>query len=138
LDIQFLQQIKEFIQFKFFIAEDVLTVFYVICAILIPFASWYFLLWVIRRYAVVIQFYKDSSYSIIFSFIMWIVRKIKFFKNKIDEKITWQSLTLTQKLKFILLFIMLVGMSELFLRLIFEYLIAYMQMHEYLKPIAIS
>jgi hypothetical protein len=66
------------------------------------------------------------------------VRKIKFFKNKIDEKITWQSLTLTQKLKFILLFIMLVGMSELFLRLIFEYLIAYMQMHEYLKPIAIS
>ncbi|MBT3725064.1 MAG: DUF4282 domain-containing protein [Gammaproteobacteria bacterium] len=138
MDIQFLQQIKEFIQFKFFIAEDVLTVFYVICAILIPFASWYFLLWVIRRYAVVIQFYKDSSYSIIFSFIMWIVRKIKFFKNKIDEKITWQSLTLTQKLKFILLFIMLVGMSELFLRLIFEYLIAYMQMHEYLKPIAIS
>ena len=70
MDIQFLQQIKEFIQFKFFIAEDVLTVFYVICAILIPFASWYFLLWVIRRYAVVIQFYKDSSYSIIFSFIM--------------------------------------------------------------------
>lgn len=138
MNIQFLQQIKEFIQFKLLIAEDVLTVFYVICAILIPFASWYFLLWVIRRYALVLQFYKDSSYSIIFSFIMWIVRKIKFFKNKIDEQVTWQSLTLTQKLKFILLFIMFVGMSELFLRLIFEYLIAYMQMHEYMKSSSIS
>lgn len=134
MDIQFLQKLKEFIQFKFFIAEDVLTVFYVLCAIAIPFASWFFLLWVVRRYAVVMQFYKDSSYSIIFSFIMWVVRKIKFFKNKINEKITWQSLTLSQKLKFISLFILIVGFSELFLRLLFEYLIAYMQMHEWLKP----
>ena len=138
MDIQFLQKIKEFIQFKFFIAEDVLTVFYVICAILIPFAAWFFLLWAIRRYAVVMQFYKDSNYSIIFCFIMWLVRKINFFKNKIAEKITWQSLTLTQKIKFILLFIMIVGMSELFLRLVFEYLIAYMQMHEWMKPSTIS
>jgi len=130
LDIDFFQQIKAFIQFKYLIAEDVLTIFYVMSAIAIPVASWYFLLWVVRRYAMVMQFYKDSSYSIIFSFIMWIVRKINFFKNKIDEKVTWQSLTLIQKLKFITLFIMIVGFSELFLRLVFEYLIAYMHMHE--------
>lgn len=133
MDIQFFQKITEFIQFKFLIAEDVLTVFYVMSAILIPFASWYFLFWVVRRYAVVMQFYKDSNYSIIFSLIMWIVRKIKFFKDKIDEKISWQSLSLAQKLKFIGMYIMIVGISELFLRLVFEYLIAYMHMHEWMK-----
>jgi hypothetical protein len=134
LEIQFLQKIIEFIQFKFLIAEDVLTVFYVMCAISIPFASWYFLFWVVRRYAVVMQLYKDTSYSIIFSLIMWVVRKIKFFKNKIDEKITWNSLTLVQKLKFIGLYLIIVGFSEIFLRLVFEYLIAYMHMHEWMKP----
>ena len=138
MDIQFFLKIKEFIQFEFFIAEDVLTVFYVICAIILPFVSWYFFLWVVRRYAVVIRFYKDGKYSIIFSFVMWVIRKINFFQNKIDEKITWQSFTWTQKLKFIAMFLIITGFAELFLRLIFEYLIAYMHMHDWMKPGDIS
>ena len=138
MDIQFFLKIKEFIQFEFFIAEDVLTVFYVICAIILPFVSWYFFLWVVRRYAVVIRFYKDGKYSIFFSFIMWVIRKIKFFQTKIDEKITWQSFTWTQKLKFIAMFLIITGFAELFLRLIFEYLIAYMHMHDWMKPGDIS
>lgn len=135
---QFFQDMIAFIQFKHLIAEDVLTVFYVLCAIILPIAFWFFLFWVIRRYAVVMQLYKDSDYSIIFSLIMWVIRKIKFFKNKMDEKITWQSLSLKQKLKFIGMYLMIVGFSEIFLRLVFEYLIAYMHMHEWLKPGGIS
>ena len=134
MDIQYLEKIKEFLQFRFFISEDVLTVFYLLCAILIPFASWYFLLWVIRRYAVVIKLYKSGRYSLIFSFLIWIIRKIKFFRDKIDEKIAWHSLSTTQKLKFIGLYLLIVGFTELFLRLMFEYLIAYMHMHEWMKP----
>lgn len=132
--MQFLQDIKAFIQFKFLIAEDVLTVFYVMSAIMLPFASWYFLLWVIRRYAVFVRFYKAGKYSLFFSMILWVIRNIKFFQNKIDEKITWQTLTASQKIKFLVLFFIVVGFSELFLRLIFEYLIAYLHIHEWLKP----
>ena len=134
MDSQFFLSMKEFIQFKFFIAEDVLTVFYVICAITIPLASWYFLLWVVRRYAVAMQFHKDSKYSMLFSFVMWLIRKIKFFQKKINDKITWKTLTWSQRIKFIILFLMISLFAEVFLRLIFEYLIAYMHMHEWLKP----
>jgi len=134
LDTQFFLKIKEFIQFKYFIAEDVLTVFYVASAIMLPFVSWYFLLWSIRRYAVLSRFYREGRYSIILSFVMWVVRKIKFFQNQIDQNITWRSLTSTQKLKFVILFLMMVGLSEIFLRMTFEYLIAFMHMHEWMKP----
>jgi hypothetical protein len=130
LDTQFFLKIKEFILFESLIAEDVLTVLYVICAITLPFAAWFFLMWVVRRYAVVIRFYKAGNYSIIFSLIMWVIRKIKFFQNKIDEKIRWQAFTWTQKLKFITIFIIMTGFAELFMRLLFEYLIAYMHMHD--------
>ena len=105
MDNQFFLKIKEFIQFEIFIAEDVLTVFYVVCALILPFVFWYFFMWVIRRYAVLIRFYKDGKYSIFFSFIMWFIRRIKFFQKKIDEKITWQSFTWSQKLKFIVMFL---------------------------------
>ena len=121
-------------QFEILIAEDVLAVFYVLCALVLPLFAWYFLLWVIRRYAVLYRLYKTGQYSIFFSFILWIVRKIKFFRDKIDERITWQHFTLDQKIKFLALFIMMVGFSELFLRLMFEYLIAYIHIHDWLKP----
>lgn len=138
MDNQTFLRIKEFIQFETLIAEDVLTVLYVICAIILPFVTWYFCLWVIRRYALVMQFYEDGKYSIFFSFFMWVIRKVKFFQNKIDKKITWQSFTLIQKLKVIVIFLIISGLSELFLRLIFEYLIAYMHMHDWMKPAGIS
>ena len=134
MDIQILERIKEFFLFKFIIAVDVLPVFYVLCTIIIPFFSWYFLLWLIRRYAVVIKLYKSGQYSLFFSFLVWIIRKIKFFRDKIDEKITWHSLSPTQKLKFIALYLLIVGFAELFLRLTFEYLIAYIHIHEWMKP----
>ena len=125
---------KEFFQFRSLIAVDVLPIFYALCALIIPIASWYFLLWLIRRYAVAIKLYKSGQYSLFFSLLIWIIRKIKFFRDKIDEKITWSSLSPTQKLKFIAVYLFIVVFAELFLRLTFEYLIAYIHMHEWMKP----
>ena len=125
---------KEFFQFRFLIAVDVLPIFYALCALIIPIASWYFLLWLIRRYAVAIKLYQSGQYSLLFSLLIWIIRKIKFFRDKIDEKITWRSLSPTQKLKFIAVYLFIVIFAELFLRLTFEYLIAYIHMHEWMKP----
>ena len=125
---------QDFLQFKLFIAQDVLNVFYIVIALILPIICWIWLSWIIRRYATVIKFYKDAKYSIIITFIMWIIRKIKFFQNKIDQKLSWESLSTSQKLKFIAVFLFIVIFSELFLRLMFEYLIAYMQMHEWMNP----
>ena len=125
---------QDFIQFKLFIAQDVLTVFYIVTAIMLPIACWFWLSWIVRRYATVIKFYEEAKRSLIISFIIWIVRRINFFKNKIDQKLSWKNLSISQKLKFIAIFLFIVVFAELFLRLTFEYLIAYMQMHEWMKP----
>ena len=126
---------QEFIQFKFFIAQDVLTIFYIVMAIVLPVICWFWLSWIVRRYAIVIKFYKEAKRSLIVTFIIWIIRRINFFQNKIDKKISWNSLGTSQKLKFIAIFLFIVAFSELFLRLMFEYLIAFMQMHEWMNPI---
>lgn len=127
---------QDFLQFKFFIAQDVLTLFYILIAISLPFICWFWLSWMVRRYAVIIRFYKSSKRSLIISLMVWIVRRVNFFQNKIDQKLTWESLSTTQKLKFIAAFLFIVFFAELFLRLTFEYLIAYMQMHEWIKVLA--
>jgi hypothetical protein len=129
---------KDFLTFDFFIAEDALVVFYLTCALLIPLVSWYFLLWVVRRYAVVMKLYTSGRSSLLVSLLIFIMRKIRFFREKVDRKITWQSLTAAQRLKFLVVFLMIVFFAELFLRLMFEYLIAFMQMHEWLKPHAVT
>ena len=120
---------QDFILFKFFIAQDVLTIFYIVMAIALPVICWFWLSWMIRRYAAVIRFYKGAERSLIVSIIIWIVRRINFFQNKIDQKLSWKSLSAIAVFLFIVIF------SELFLRLTFEYLIAYMQMHEWMNPI---
>ena len=129
---------QDFLQFKSFIAQDVLTVFYIILAIIFPFISWYWLAWMVRRYATVLRFYKEAKRSLFISFIAWLIRKLNFFQNKIDEKLSWKNLSTSQRLKFIGIFLFVVLFSELFLRLMFEYLIAYMQMHDYLNQIQLN
>ena len=132
----FFQVLAEFFKFELLIAEDVLRVLYVLCAICIPVFAWYFLFFVVRRYAVIMQGYQASRYSALFAVFMWFVRKIKFFRKSLQEKVTWQVFTPAQKLKFIALYVLMVGFAELFLRLVFEYLIAFIHMHDWLKPVA--
>jgi hypothetical protein len=128
-----MEKIKDFLHFDFFIAQDFLIVFYVLCAILIPIASWYFLLWAIRRYAEVIDISESVRYSLVISLITWLITRIKFFRDKVDEDFSWGSLSPGQKLKFVILFIFVVVFSEIILRLVFEYLIAYMHMHDWMN-----
>jgi len=125
---------QDFIEFKLFIAQDVLAVFYIVIALVLPFIIWFWLSWMIRRYAVILRFYKSTKRSLFIIFISWLVSKLNFFQNKIDQKLSWKSLSISQKLKFIALFLFMVFFAELFLRLTFEYLIAYMQMHEWMNP----
>ena len=131
----FLQEIITFAMFERFVAEDVLIVFYIVCAVLIPIASWYFLIWVIRRYAVVMKIYDSTRSTLILAVFVWIVRRIKFFRDRLDEKLTWQTLSMGQKAKFLAMYCVIVVLAEVFLRLTFEYLIAYMHMHEWLRPV---
>ncbi len=119
-----------FFSFESFISIDALKVFYMLGVIALPVVSWFLLLWVINKYSVLFRFYKGLKRSIIISIIVWVMSKIKFFKKYVDEKVTWGSLNATQKFKFVLLFVMLVFFSELFYRLVLEYLIAFMQMHD--------
>ncbi len=128
--------LADFFQFRLLVAADVLKVFYVFCALCIPVFAWYFLFYIVRRYAVIMQGYQDSRYSALFAVLMWFVRKIKFFRKTMQEKVTWQVFTPAQKLKFIALYVLMVGFAELFLRLMFEYLIAFIHMHDWLKPLA--
>ena len=123
-------RMDSFFNFESFISIETLKVFYIFGVIALPVMSWFFLLWVINKYSALFRFYKGVKRSIIISIIVWVMSKIKFFKKYVDEKVTWGSLGATQKLKFILLFIMLVFFSELFYRLVFEYLIGFMQMHD--------
>lgn len=131
----FLEEIIRFAMFERFVAEDVLIVFYIVCAVLIPIASWYFLIWVIRRYAVVMKIYDSTRSTLILAVFVWIVRRIKFFRDRLDEKLTWQTLSMGQKAKFLAMYCVIVVLAEVFLRLTFEYLIAYMHMHEWLRPV---
>ncbi len=119
-----------FFSFKSFISIETLKVFYMLGVIALPVMSWFLLLWVINKYSALFRFYKGLKRSIIISTIIWVMSKIKFFKKYLNEKVTWDTLNTTQKFKLILLFIMLVFFSELFYRLMFEYLIAFMQMHD--------
>lgn len=121
---------NSFFSFESFISIETLKVFYMLGVIALPVMSWFFLLWVINKYSALFRFYKGIKHSIIISIIVWVMSKIKFFKKYVDETVTWGSLSAIQKFKFILLFIMLVFFSELFYRLVFEYLIAFMQMHD--------
>lgn len=133
MDTETYDTLRDFLLFESFLAEHTLIVFYLVCAVIIPVATWYFLFWLIRKYAVVLKFQKAGDYSFLFSVLLWVIRKVKFFRDKIDEELSWQTLTPGQKLKFLGLFVLFVCLAELFLRLTFEYLIAFMQMHEWFR-----
>ena len=124
---------ENFLNFETFIALDLLKLFYLVGSLMMPFILWYSLFWVIKKYAVLIRFYGGLKRSIWLSLLVWLVQKLRFFKKYIDRKITWSVLTLSQKAKFIALYLMVLFFAEVFYRLVLEYLIAFMQMHEQLK-----
>jgi len=100
----------DFLIFNTFIAQKALVVFYYMFAILIPVCCF-----VMRHY----------------------FKKVKFFKQMYD--LAWygySKLHLKYKILVILMFIMSFFMFELFLRMFFEMLIGYFDMHDYLHTIS--
>ena len=96
----------DFLTFKSFISIEVLILFYYLGALIMPIGMWIFVNWVIRRYRILNITYESGK-----------------------EKI-WRTLNTKQKVKLVALFIACFLFMELFWRMLFEFLIAYMQMRD--------
>ena len=97
---------KDFLIFKSFISPTMLIVFYYFGAIIMPIFIWFFC--------------------------RFIMLKIFLFKQShtVVNQIVWKSMKLKYKFVFIILFILLFIFMQIIWRMIFEFLIAYMQIRD--------
>ena len=96
----------DFLTFKSFISIKALIIFYYIGALILPVGLWLLINWLIRKY----DFF-DAAY-------------------KKGKDIIWKSLDKKQQTKLLIFFIFLFLFMELFWRMLFEFLIAYMQIRD--------
>ncbi len=96
----------DFLTFKDFISIPVLITFYYFGAILFPFFMWILSMWFMRKYKSI-----DAIHTT-------------------GKEMIWRILTTKQKFKLIATFIVAFLFMELFWRMLFEFLIAYMQMRD--------
>ena len=96
----------DFLTFKSFISTEVLIIFYYIGALLMPIGIWYFLTWLIGKYRFVNATYEKG------------------------KEVIWHSLNKKQQTKLVAFFISSFLFMELFWRMLFEFLIAYMQIRD--------
>jgi len=96
----------DFLTFKSFISTEVLIVFYFIGAFILPVGLWILLTWLIRKYRFINAKYENG------------------------KDIIWQSLDKKQQTKLVAFFIFCFLFMELFWRMMFEFLIAYMQIRD--------
>jgi len=96
----------DFLTFKSFISTEVLIIFYYIGAVIMPVGVWFLATWFSRKYIFV-----DSAY-------------------KKGKETIWKSLNNKQQTKLVIFFMSFFLFMELFWRMLFEFLIAYMQMRD--------
>lgn len=96
----------DFLTFKSFISTEVLIIFYYIGALLMPIGIWYLLTWLIGKYRFVNATYEKG------------------------KEVIWHSLNKKQQTKLVAFFISSFLFMELFWRMLFEFLIAYMQIRD--------
>jgi hypothetical protein len=108
-----MQGFIDFVNFKFFISPYVLIVFYYIGAIAVPVASWLFASWVIRKFSIASDIYESGK------------TPLKNITRKKDRMLLFAL--------FVLFFIFM----EIMWRMMFEFLIAYLQMREALMELAL-
>ena len=96
----------DFLTFKSFISIKVLIIFYYIGALILPVGLWFLINWLIRKYNFFDEVYKKG------------------------KDIIWKSLDKKQQAKLLILFILFFLFMELFWRMLFEFLIAYMQIRD--------
>jgi hypothetical protein len=103
----------EYLTFHKFIAQDVLVLFYYFFALALP-----FLIWSVRR---------------------GVIQKVLFLQN-IEESVLayYSKLSLKEKVKIWVAFIALFFCAQLCLRMVFEAMIGYFNMQNYLYDIATS
>ncbi|MET0067081.1 MAG: DUF4282 domain-containing protein [Candidatus Thiodiazotropha sp.] len=101
----------EFLSFESFISTEVLIVFYYLGAIILPFGIWLLFAWIIRKYEIVNTAFEST------------------------KEVIWNSLKRKQKITFVALFGFAFLFMELFWRMLFEFLIAYMQIRDALLHI---
>ncbi|QOP42076.1 DUF4282 domain-containing protein [Sulfurimonas marina] len=102
----------DFLIFKSFISTEALIFFYYMGAVTLPFGIWYFTSWFVKKFEIIQLIYETGK-----------------------EKL-WNILTPTQKTKYVLVFAILFLFMELFWRMLFEFLIAYMQIRDALYNVA--
>ena len=96
----------DFLTFKTFISTEALIIFYYIGALILPIGIWIFFTWLIRKYKYINTAYENG------------------------KVIVWKSLDKQQQMKLVAFFIAAFLFLELFWRMLFEFLIAYMQIRD--------
>ena len=97
---------QDFLTFKTFISPMTLIIFYYIGAVLMPPFIWFFSRWVMKK----IDFIEQSYLKI--------------------REIGWRGMTIKYKILSVFIFVMIFLFMELLWRMMFEFLIAYMQIRE--------
>jgi hypothetical protein len=96
----------DFLTFQSFISTEALIVFYYAGAIMLPVSTWYFVTWLQRKYEIVNIAYEKGKATL------------------------WGSLNQKNKIRLTIFFIVTFLFMELFWRMLFEFLIAYMQIRD--------
>ena len=96
----------DFLTFKDFISIPVLIAFYYFGVIIFPFFMWIFSTWLMKKY-----------------------KSIEDTHNK-GKTLLWNALSTKQKIKLTAAFLVSFLFMELFWRMLFEFLIAYMQIRD--------
>jgi hypothetical protein len=101
-----MQHLENFLSFKSFISPYVLLVFYYMGALGVPIASWFFAIWLKKKYWLVADVYTSGKEMLI--------------KTTRKKHRVW----------FLLLFIFSFLWMEIMWRMMFEFLIAYLQIRD--------
>lgn len=96
----------DFLTFKQFISTEVLIIFYYLGAIVLPVSLLFLGKWLLREFNIINSVYNSG------------------------KAIIWKSLNSGQKIKLTMAFICCFIFMELFWRMLFEFLIAYMQIRD--------
>ena len=96
----------DFLTFKSFISTEVLIIFYYIGALVLPVGIWILLKWLIGKYRFLNVTYENG------------------------KEIIWTSFNKKQQTKLVAFFMVSFLFMELFWRMLFEFLIAYMQIRD--------
>lgn len=96
----------DFLTFKTFISTEALIIFYYLGALILPIGLWLLLTWLVRKYRLLNTAYENG------------------------KELLWKSLNRKQQTKLVAFFVISFLFMELFWRMLFEFLIAYMQMRD--------